>query len=68
MVFVAQDGRMGEPFDEIIEQMQRFIAPQHMFFVATAPLADGGRSTRPRRAMTRSGRWTVDVNADDLRS
>lgn len=34
---------MGRAFDEITEPMQDFIARQHMFFVATAPLANDGR-------------------------
>lgn len=33
---------MGRAFDEITEPMQSFIARQHMFFVATAPLAEAG--------------------------
>jgi hypothetical protein len=40
---LAQTWTMGEAFDEITEPMQDFIVQQHMFFVATAPLADGGR-------------------------
>jgi hypothetical protein len=40
---VVQTGSMGRAFDEITEPMQSFIAQQHMFFVATAPLADVGR-------------------------
>jgi hypothetical protein len=34
---------MGRAFDEITEQMRQFIVQQHIFFVATAPLADVGR-------------------------
>ena len=34
---------MGRAFDDITEPMQEFIARQHIFFVATAPLADTGR-------------------------
>jgi hypothetical protein len=43
MTSVAQTGVMGQGFDEITEPMQDFIVQQHMFFVATAPLADAGR-------------------------
>lgn len=33
---------MGKEYQEIDEQMQRWIAQQKLFFVATAPLADDG--------------------------
>lgn len=34
---------MRRAFDEITEPMQEFIARQHLFFVATAPLDRDGR-------------------------
>jgi len=43
MIALAQNGTMGRAFDEITKPMQDFIVQQHMFFVATAPLADVGR-------------------------
>lgn len=43
MIDVTQTDRVGRAFDEITEQMKHFIGQQHVFFVATAPLADVGR-------------------------
>lgn len=39
---------MGRAFEEINEPMQRFIEAQQMFFVATAPSADGRVNLSPK--------------------
>src|SRR4051812_17821289 len=36
------DGIMGKTIPELTKELQRFIAAQPIFFVATAPRADGG--------------------------
>ena len=45
---------MGKTYDLIDDRLSQFIRAQQMFFVATAPLADGGSiNLSPRKPLLR---------------